>query len=61
MRPKIAVVEDNADNRLLVQAILDEEFEISEYETGKKAIDGLLNNVPDPSIPRIGNSSTSQK
>ena len=30
-----------------MESILDEEFEISEYETGKQAMDGLLNNVPD--------------
>ena len=44
---KIAVVEDNPDNRLLVQAILEDRFEISEYETGMAAVEGLPDNVPD--------------
>ena len=44
---KIAVVEDNPDNRLLVQAILDDRFELSEYETGAEAVGGLQGNKPD--------------
>ena len=47
MKTKIAVVEDNPDNRLLVWAILDDHYEISEYETGVEAVDGLLDNIPD--------------
>ncbi len=47
MKAKIAVVEDNPDNRLLVWAILDDHYEISEYETGVQAVDGLLDNIPD--------------
>ena len=47
MTPKIAVVEDNPDNRLLVNAILEDNFEISEYETGKEAIAGLAGDPPD--------------
>ena len=44
---RLALVEDNADNRLLVQAILDDEYEISEYENGAEAMDGLSGEVPD--------------
>ena len=44
---KIAVVEDNPDNRLLVQALLEEFYEISEFETGVDAVDGLLADNPD--------------
>ena len=44
---KIAVVEDNVDNRLLVQAILDEHYEISEYENGMEVVDGLGDDIPD--------------
>jgi len=44
---KIAVVEDNPDNRLLVQAILEDRFEISEYETGADAVAGLGSDRPD--------------
>ena len=47
MTPKIAVVEDNLDNRLLVQAILDDRYEISEYETGKEVLDRLADDIPD--------------
>lgn len=44
---KIAVVEDNPDNRLLVQAILEDNYEISEYETGAEAVAGLGGDKPD--------------
>ena len=44
---RIAVVEDNPDNRLLVQALLEDLYEISEYETGMDAVDGLLDDRPD--------------
>lgn len=47
MNKKIAVVEDNPDNRVLVGAILDELYEISEYETGQEAIEGLPLDPPD--------------
>jgi CheY-like chemotaxis protein len=47
MKPKIAVVEDNPDNRLLVQALLEEFYEISEFGTGREAVDGLLEDPPD--------------
>lgn len=47
MKPKIAVVEDNPDNRLLVQALLEEMYEISEYETGADAVKGLEDDDPD--------------
>jgi len=47
MNPKIAVVEDNPDNRMLVQALLEDRYEISEYETGAEAVAGLGGNIPD--------------
>lgn len=47
MSPKVAVVEDNPDNRMLVQALLEDRYEISEYETGMAAIEGLPGNIPD--------------
>jgi len=47
MKPKIAVVEDNLDNRLLVQAILEDDYEISEYESGMEVVDGLADDIPD--------------
>jgi CheY-like chemotaxis protein len=47
MSGKIAVVEDNPDNRLLVNAILEDMYEMSEYETGAEAIAGLPADPPD--------------
>ncbi len=44
---KIAVVEDNPDNRLLVQAILEDEYQIQEYETGTEALAGIREERPD--------------
>ena len=58
MSVKIAVVEDNPDNRLLVSAILEDLYEISEYESGIEAIEGLPSDPPDLvlldiSLPRM--------
>lgn len=47
MTPKVAVVEDNPDNRMLVQALLEDRYELSEYETGVEAVEGLPGDVPD--------------
>lgn len=47
MRRRIAVVEDNPDNRLLVQALLEDLYEISEFETGVEAMEGLPTAPPD--------------
>jgi two-component system cell cycle response regulator DivK len=47
MSQKIAVVEDNPDNRMLVEALLEDRYEISEYETGVEAVEGLGGNIPD--------------
>jgi two-component system cell cycle response regulator DivK len=44
---RIAVVEDNPDNRLLVQAILEDLYEISEYESGPAALEGFGRERPD--------------
>lgn len=44
---RVAVVEDNADNRLLVDAILGHIHEISEFETGAEAVQGLEEANPD--------------
>jgi CheY-like chemotaxis protein len=43
----IAVVEDNADNRLLLQAILEGLYEVVEYENGVDALAGLAASLPD--------------
>jgi CheY-like chemotaxis protein len=47
VKRRIALVEDNPDNRLLVQAILDDRYEVSEYETGTDAVAGLSQDQPD--------------
>jgi two-component system cell cycle response regulator DivK len=47
MRPRIAVVEDNPDNRLLVHALLEDLYDLSEYETGASALEGLVEDGPD--------------
>ena len=47
MSPKVAVVEDNPDNRMLVEALLEDRYDISEYETGVEAVEGLPGNIPD--------------
>lgn len=58
MRPSIAVVEDNPDNRLLVQAILEELYDVVEYATGVEAVAGLERERPalvllDISLPEM--------
>jgi len=47
MSPKVAVVEDNPDNRMLVQALLEDSYELTEYETGQEAVEGLPGAIPD--------------
>lgn len=44
---KIAIVEDNPDNRLLMEAILDGLFEITQYEEGTSALQGIKDSRPD--------------
>jgi len=41
MKRRVAVVEDNEDNRLLVRAILGETCEVVEYPDGPAALEGL--------------------
>ncbi len=38
---RIALVEDNPDNRLLISIILEDEFEVVEFEDGLQAVEGL--------------------
>ena len=44
---RIALVEDNPDNRLLVQAILNGQYEVDEYENGADALAGIAAQMPD--------------
>jgi CheY-like chemotaxis protein len=43
----IAVVEDNADNRLLLQALLSERYDLVEFDNGADALAGLSASLPD--------------
>ena len=58
MKLRIAVVEDNPDNRMLVEAILDELYDIVEFETGRQAVAELVEAKPhlillDISLPEM--------
>ena len=44
---RIALVEDTPDNRLLVQAMIADRYEITEYEDGPSALEGMATEVPD--------------
>jgi CheY-like chemotaxis protein len=43
----IAVIEDNADNRLLLGAMLGERYHVAEYEDGPSGLEGLHRQRPD--------------
>ena len=43
----VAVVEDNADNRLLLQAILGDRYALVEYANGADALAGITSRRPD--------------
>jgi|SRR5688572_15354780 len=43
----LAVVEDNADNRLLLQAILGDEYDLVEYDNGADALTAFGQTRPD--------------
>lgn len=44
---KIALVEDNPDNRLLFRTLLSERYDVTEYENGTDAWEGLRKQTPD--------------
>jgi CheY-like chemotaxis protein/HPt (histidine-containing phosphotransfer) domain-containing protein len=44
---KIALIEDNPDNRLLVRVMLESLYEVTEYETGFTALEGMPQARPD--------------
>jgi CheY-like chemotaxis protein len=43
----VAVVEDNPDNRLLLQALLEDRYRVVEFETGADALAGFGAETPD--------------
>jgi CheY-like chemotaxis protein len=44
---RIALVEDNPDNRLLIRVMLEDIYEVADYETGAAGLAGLRSNPPD--------------
>ena len=44
---RILVVDDNADNRLIIRTILEDQYTITEYASGLEAIEGFRQNRPD--------------
>lgn len=44
---RIVVIEDNADNRLLLQALLEGLYELTEFENGVDALAGMRSAPPD--------------
>jgi CheY-like chemotaxis protein len=44
---KVAVVDDNADNRLIIRTILEDQYEIQEFSSGLEAIEGFRKSRPD--------------
>ena len=44
---KVAVVDDNADNRLIIRTILEDQYEVMEFSSGIEAIDGFRKDKPD--------------
>ncbi len=45
--PLIALIEDNEDNRLLLQVMLGETYELAEYPTGPTGLAGIRARRPD--------------
>ena len=43
----VAVVDDNADNRLIIRTILEDQYEILEYSSGIEAIQGFKKSKPE--------------
>jgi CheY-like chemotaxis protein len=44
---KVAVVDDNSDNRLIIRTILEDQFEILEFSSGAEALEGFRKSPPD--------------
>ena len=63
---RIAIVEDNPDNRLLVRALLEGRYELSEYESGTAALAGFETDTPelvllDISLPGLDGTAVLQR
>ncbi len=64
--PRIALVEDNPDNTLLVRALLEDSYEVDDYDDGESALEGLGNVradliLLDISLPRMSGSDVLRK
>ena len=44
---KVAVVDDNSDNRLIIRTILEDQYDILEYSGGAEALQGFRADPPD--------------
>lgn len=60
-RHRLAVIEDNPDNRLLLQALLDDRYDLDEYADGPSALAGITAAPPavallDISLPGMDGS-----
>jgi CheY-like chemotaxis protein len=58
MKSRIAIVEDNPDNRMLLEALLADDYDIDEYEDGIRGLVGLAASPPnlvllDISLPEM--------
>jgi CheY-like chemotaxis protein len=47
MKRRLALVEDNLDNRILAHAFLDDYYDFDDYENGADALEGIARNRPD--------------
>jgi two-component system cell cycle response regulator DivK len=65
-RHRLAVIEDNPDNRLLLQALLDDKYDLDEYEDGPSALAGIAAAPPalvllDISLPGMDGSEVHRR
>ena len=66
LKPIIAVIEDNPDNRLLLHALLEPRYETQEYEDGLVALEKMPQQIPhlvlmDISLPHLSGVEVFQK
>ena len=47
MSTRVAIIEDNADNRMLLEALLADRYEIDEYADGIEGLAGMLDDRVD--------------
>lgn len=52
-KPKLAVVEDNPDNLLLMRALLEHDFDLTTYRSGSQALQGMVKQLPDLAVVDI--------